>query len=128
MPSENTLYVRGDIKSNEAMKEAQDDSLAMNNHPLSTVIHELGHWYQYQAIKEKHPELSNEEIIKKEMENSAKMIDTLSVDGYNVGEDVSRYAKISNGRNKLYEVYAEAFVKNILSENNFSKYVDLGVN
>ena len=128
MPSENTLYVRGDIKSNEAMKEAQDDSLAMNNHPLSTVIHELGHWYQYQAIKAKHPELSNEEIIKKEMENSAKMIDTLSVDGYNVGEDVSRYAKISNGRNKLYEVYAEAFVKDILSENNFSKYVDLGVN
>nr|DAU25541.1 MAG TPA: protein of unknown function (DUF4157) [Caudoviricetes sp.] len=127
MPSENTLYVRGDIKSNEAMKEAQDDSLAMNNHPLSTVIHELGHWYQYQAIKEKHPELSHSDVLNKEVENAKDMVDMLNDKGYNLEKDISEYASRSYLRNIAYETFSEVFALNTLSNNEFTKYISKGV-
>ena len=59
---------------------------------LSTLIHELGHWYQYQKIKQNHPEFRHEEILAKEIENSKGMVEKMVEDGYNIRRGVSRYA------------------------------------
>ncbi|KAA9242179.1 MULTISPECIES: minor capsid protein [Aerococcus] len=126
-PSENALYVRGDIKSNQDMKAAQNDTLAMNGNPLSTVIHELGHWYQYQQIKANHPEFSHEEILAREIENSKEIVDMLSAKGYNIKRDISTYANRSVINFKEFELFAEIFVRYMMNNPQFKQFVDKGV-
>lgn len=126
-PRENTLFVRGDIRSSEAMKSAQEGSLAMNGNPLSTVIHELGHWYQYQAIKQKYPQLTYTEIMGKELHNSKKMVEKMMDDGYNLSRDVSEYATLNNLKQKHFEVFAELMVHHLLGSRDFSEYIEKGV-
>ncbi|MDK6343504.1 hypothetical protein QP138_25850, partial [Escherichia coli] len=109
------------------MKAAQNDTLAMNGNPLSTVIHELGHWYQYQQIKANHPEFSHEEILAREIENSKEIVDMLSAKGYNIKRDISTYANRSVINFKEFELFAEIFVRYMMNNPQFKQFVDKGV-
>ncbi|PKY93156.1 hypothetical protein [Facklamia hominis] len=63
------------------MKNMQDGSLVLNGNPLSTIVHELGHWYQCQTIKQKYLELIHEGIMVKETQISRKMVEKLVDNG-----------------------------------------------
>lgn len=125
-PGDNTLFVRGDITSNAGMLDVQDNTLVMNGNPLSTIIHELGHWYQYQQIKANNPDFTHEEILSREMANSKRLVEKLTKNKYNLNKDVSKYASTSFVYGKYYEVYAEVFVKCILSNEDLLEYLEEG--
>ena len=114
--------MRGDIHSDELMKNMQDESLAMNGNLLSTVIHELGHWYQYQQIKANHPELSHSEIIGKERKKSRKMFAAFDKAGYDISEDISEYALKSLANEKEYGTFSEMFVLDLLGGVDYKKF------
>lgn len=115
--TENILYVRGDIKTDDQMVTAQTvgqtGGLVAENNPLATVIHELGHWYQYQDAKRRFPTFDDKIIKEVLRQESRSLVDDLLSKGYNINKDISKYA----GNNIFVnpeEVFAEKFVKDIL--------------
>ena len=114
-PKYNTIFIRADLSNNNKLIAKQTEMghnyFAYANKPQSSIIHELGHWEQYNRIKVDNPKLSHVEIIEKIKENSYNLVDGLNKKGYNIRKEISEYANESSFT-KPEEVYVEMFVKN----------------
>lgn len=83
--------------------------MAYSNKAESSLLHELGHWYQYQKTKKENPNFNHGEIRLNNKNDSYKFVDNLVEKGYNMNKDISEHANINAIKNPE-EVYAEKFV------------------
>lgn len=111
---DNTLFVRADLaENNKIIKEQQingTNMYAYSNKSSSSLVHELGHWYQHQNAIKNNPNKSYADILRLNRKESQDLVVNLVEKGYNISERLSNYAK-ENMWNFPEEVYAEKFVK-----------------
>lgn len=115
LPKDNALYVRSDLITKKAILGMQNmrgkNYFAESNEMNSSLVHELAHWYQLHSKIKEYPNKTNGEIRDLIRYESKKLIDSLTSKGYNIGVDISKYAK-ENSFEKPEEVFAEKFVIN----------------
>ena len=111
---DNTLFVRADLaENNKLIKEQQINGTSMyaySNKASSSLVHELGHWYQHQNAIKNNPNKSYGDILRLNRKESHDLVVNLVEKGYNIGERLSNYAR-ENMWDFPEEVYAEKFVK-----------------
>ena len=111
---DNTLFVRADLaENNKIIKEQQINGTSMyaySNKASSSLVHELGHWYQHQNAIKNNPNKSYADILRLNRKESSDLVENLLEKGYNIREKISKYAR-DNMWNFPEEVYAEKFVK-----------------
>lgn len=110
---DNTLFVRADLaENNKIIKEQQMDGTsvyAYSNRASSSLIHELGHWYQHQNAIKSNPNKSYADILRLNRKESLDLVENLMEKGYNIREKISIYA-FKNRYTNPEEVFAEKFV------------------
>lgn len=110
---DNTLFVRADLaENNKIIKEQQINGTSMyaySNKASSSLIHELGHWYQHQNAIKNNPNKSYADILRLNRKESSDLVENLMEKGYNIREKISIYA-FKNRYNSPEEVFAEKFV------------------
>ena len=110
---DNTLFVRADLaENNKIIKEQQMDGTsvyAYSNRASSSLIHELGHWYQHQNAIKSNPNKSYADILRLNRKESHDLVENLMEKGYNIREKISIYA-FKNRYTNPEEVFAEKFV------------------
>ena len=110
---DNTLFVRADLaENNKIIKEQQMDGTSMyaySNKASSSLIHELGHWYQHQNAIKSNPNKSYADILRLNRKESHDLVENLMEKGYNIREKISIYA-FKNRYTNPEEVFAEKFV------------------
>ena len=110
---DNTLFVRADLaENNKIIKEQQMDGTSMyaySNKASSSLVHELGHWYQHQNAIKSNPNKSYADILRLNRKESSDLVENLREKGYNIREKISIYA-FKNRYNNPEEVFAEKFV------------------
>lgn len=110
---DNTLFVRADLaENNKIIKEQQINGTSMyaySNKASSSLIHELGHWYQHQNAIKNNPNKSYADILRLNRKESHNLVVNLLEKGYNIREKISIYA-FKNRYNNPEEVFAEKFV------------------
>lgn len=112
----NTLFVRSDLRTDDDIVNFQSlvpGELVAAYNPLSTIIHEFAHWYQWEEVSKRYPNLGNKELAQIIFDESMELVANLERKGYNIGERISRYASRSSHRNPM-ETFAEKFTKDIL--------------
>ncbi len=111
---DNTLFVRADLaENNKIIKEQQINGTSMyaySNKASSSLVHELGHWYQHQNAIKNNPNKSYGDILRLNRKESHDLVVNLVEKGYNISEEISIYA-FKNRYNNPEEVFAEKFVK-----------------
>ena len=110
---DNTLFVRADLaENNKIIKEQQINGTSMyaySNKASSSLVHELGHWYQHQNAIKNNPNKSYADVLRLNRKESHDLVVNLVEKGYNIGR-LSNYAR-ENMWDFPEEVYAEKFVK-----------------
>ena len=110
---DNTLFVRADLaENNKIIKEQQINGTsiyAYSNKASSSLVHELGHWYQHQNAIKNNPNKSYADVLRLNRKESHDLVVNLVEKGYNIGR-LSNYAR-ENMWDFPEEVYAEKFVK-----------------
>ena len=110
---DNTLFVRADLaENNKIIKEQQINGTSMyaySNKASSSLVHELGHWYQHQNAIKSNPNKSYADILRLNRKESSDLVENLREKGYNIREKISIYA-FKNRYNNPEEVFAEKFV------------------
>lgn len=110
---DNTLFVRADLaENNKIIKEQQMGGTSMyaySNKASSSLVHELGHWYQHQNAIKSNPNKSYADILRLNRKESSDLVENLREKGYNIREKISIYA-FKNRYNNPEEVFAEKFV------------------
>ena len=110
---DNTLFVRADLaENNKIIKEQQINGTSMyaySNKASSSLVHELGHWYQHQNAIKNNPNKSYADVLRLNRKESQDLVVNLVEKGYNIGR-LSNYAR-ENMWDFPEEVYAEKFVK-----------------
>lgn len=122
VPSGNIIF-RSDIKTLEDMVAMQFEDLAMHDHPLSTMVHELGHWYQYNKQIQQKPDATGEELRVITHEMDKEIIDIIHNKGYNIDDVTSGYASESFLHERYGEVFAELLVNMLLKDNSVAKEI-----
>lgn len=111
---DNTLFVRADLaENNKLIKEQQINGTSMyaySHKASSSLVHELGHWYQHQNAIKNNPNKSYGDILRLNRKESHDLVVNLVEKGYNISEEISIYA-FKNRYNNPEEVFAEKFVK-----------------
>lgn len=111
---DNTLFVRADLsENNKLIKEQQINGTSMyaySHKASSSLVHELGHWYQQQNAIKNNPNKSYGDILRLNRKESHDLVVNLVEKGYNISEEISIYA-FKNRYNNPEEVFAEKFVK-----------------
>ena len=111
---DNTLFVRADLsENNKLIKEQQINGTSMyaySHKTSSSLVHELGHWYQQQNAIKNNPNKSYGDILRLNRKESHDLVVNLVEKGYNISEEISIYA-FKNRYNNPEEVFAEKFVK-----------------
>ena len=111
---DNTLFVRADLaENNKIIKEQQINGTSMyaySNKASSSLVHELGHWYQHQNAIKNNPNKSYADVLRLNRKESHDLVVNLVGKGYNISEEISIYA-FKNRYNNPEEVFAEKFVK-----------------
>ena len=111
---DNTLFVRADLaENNKIIKEQQINGTTMyaySNKASSSLVHELGHWYQHQNAIKNNPNKGYGDILRLNRKESHDLVVNLVEKGYNISEEISIYA-FKNRYNNPEEVFAEKFVK-----------------
>ena len=111
---DNTLFVRADLsENNKLIKEQQINGTSMyaySHKASSSLVHELGHWYQQQNTIKNNPNKSYGDILRLNRKESHDLVVNLVEKGYNISEEISIYA-FKNRYNNPEEVFAEKFVK-----------------
>lgn len=110
---DNTLFVRADLaENNKIIKEQQINGTSMyaySNKSSSSLVHELGHWYQHQNAIKNNPNKSYADLLRLNRKESHDLVVNLMEKGYNISEKISIYA-FKNRYNNPEEVFAEKFV------------------
>lgn len=110
---DNTLFVRADLaENNKIIKEQQINGTRMyaySNKASSSLVHELGHWYQHQNAIKNNSNKSYADVLRLNRKESHDLVVNLVEKGYNIGR-LSNYAR-ENMWDFPEEVYAEKFVK-----------------
>ena len=109
----NVLFVRSDlITDNEIIRMQQlsgRNYFAHSDKTDSSLIHELGHWYQWNKAKAEYSYMSDLELKTKIRDESDRLVEILNKKGYNIRKEISEYA--GQGQQDMpEEVFAEKFV------------------
>lgn len=113
---ENTLFVRVDLRTDDdivAFQSLVPGELVAAYNPLSTIVHELAHWYQWEDVAKRYPGLGRQALAQIIFDESADLVDELEGKGYNIRGKISRYAN-DNRYTKPMETFAEKFTKDVL--------------
>lgn len=109
LPIENAVFLKGNIASDALIRD-QQIGVAYPDNPLSSLVHELAHWYQYQRAKRKRKGMTPLEIQQEIYHESKLLVENMKELGYNLEKDISLYAMRSDLLGDLEEVFAEKFV------------------
>lgn len=130
-PSTNTMYLDATTPGHKAivkrLKAAnstrREDSkykkyFAVDDDSMSPIIHEFGHYQQYQYVN-KYAEQNGISYAEAKRKFNAKLLDMIDKNHYNIARDISGYAyrhyeKNSGQLNQTNEILSEAYTLSIL--------------
>lgn len=130
-PSTNTMYLDATTPGHKAivkrLKAAnntrREDSkykkyFAVDDDSMSPIIHEFGHYQQYQYVN-KYAEQNGVSYAEAKRKFNAKLLDMIDKNHYNIARDISGYAdrhyeKYSGQLNQTNEILSEAYTLSIL--------------
>lgn len=130
-PKSNTIYLDATTPGHKAivkrLKAAnntrREDSkykkyFAVDDDSMSPIIHEFGHYQQYQYVN-KYAEQNGVSYAEAKRKFNAKLLDMIDKNHYNVARDISGYAdrhyeKYSGQLNQTNEILSEAYTLSIL--------------
>ena len=113
LPKKNAIFLKGNVADDTLICQ-QQQGVAYPNEPMSSLVHELAHWYQFQKVKHQQKNMTPLEIRQAIRHESELLVDKLEKLGYDIEKDISLYAYRSLLKNSPEEVYAENFVKNFV--------------
>lgn len=130
-PSTNTMYLDATTPGHKAivkrLKAAnstrREDSkykkyFAVDDDSMSPIIHEFGHYQQYQYVN-KYAEKNGISYAEAKRKFNAKLLDMIDKNHYNIARDISGYAdrhyeKNSGQLNQTNEILSEAYTLSVL--------------
>lgn len=113
---ENTLFVRVDLRTDDdivAFQSLVPGELVAAYNPLSTIVHELAHWYQWEDVAKRYPGLGDRALAEIIFEESRVLVADMERKRYNIRDKISGYAGRSVFENPP-ETFAEKFTKDAL--------------